>query len=65
VLELLTTLCKYTQRDKSKFYSTADLMGISSLSTESQHNTGFNSLSIESPSKVLYHSLYIFTLVIF
>lgn len=48
VLELLTTLSKYTQRDKTKFYSTADLMGINSLSTESQHNAGFNSLS-ESP----------------
>ena len=51
VVELLRTLSKFAQRDKSKYYSAADLSGIGSLSSESQYTLNVNSGSrhVDSP----------------
>ena len=52
VLEVLMTLSKFAQRDKTKFYSTADLTGFGGISSDSRTSSKAqsNSASIDSPT---------------
>lgn len=52
VVELLRTLSKFAQRDKSKYYSTADLSGFGSVSTTDSPNSSKIQSHVESPKAV-------------